>query len=128
MSLRIFSGAASLLLAACGGPPEGVAPSNANGADIGAGTPAEASAEHIACAVGDADYADVCTIERAATSDGTLLTIRHPDGGFRRLRMSTDGRSIVAADGALPTAILAHSDTGTEVAIGDARYRLPPTR
>lgn len=128
MSLRTSSAGIFLLVVACGGPPDGVTPGNGNGVDRGNGTPAEAPAEHVACAIGGAEYADVCTIDRVAAADGTLLTIRHPDGGFRRLRLSADGRSVTAADGALPAQIIARSDTEIEVAVGDARYRLPLER
>ena len=31
---------------------------------------------------------------------GDMLTLRHPDGGFRRLRIVQDGRGLVSADGA----------------------------
>ncbi|MES2338629.1 MAG: hypothetical protein V4537_11070 [Pseudomonadota bacterium] len=126
MSLRISSVGLFLLVAACGGPPETAAPGNAQ--DIGSGTPAEVPVERIACAVGGADFAEVCTVDRAAMTGGSLLTIRQPDGGFHRLRLSADGLSVTAADGALPAEILVRDARGTEVAIGDARYRLPPTR
>ena len=125
MFLRTFSGGICVLLASCGGPPDSVALGNAQ--QIVGGTPAEASTERVACAIGQADYADVCTIERTASLNSTLLTIRNPDGGFRRLRQSADGKTIVAADGALPAEVIARSEVGTEIAIGDARYRLPPS-
>ena len=123
MSLRTFSTGLLLAVSACGGPPDGVAPGNVQA--VGSGTPSEVPAERIACAIGGGDYADACTIERGAVADGTLLTIRHPDGGFRRLRLSADRSTLVAADGALPAQVLGRSETAVEVAIGDARYRVP---
>ena len=123
MSLRIFSVGISLIVAACGGPPEGVTPGNVQ--EVVSGAPAEAPAEHIACAIGGGDYADVCTIDRTRTADGALLTIRHPDGGFRRLRVSGDGKTIAAADGAALAQVIGRGEAGIEIAIGDARYRLP---
>ena len=58
---------------------------------------------------------------------GDMLTLRHPDGGFRRLRIVRDGRGLVSADGA-EEAKLAIIDKGLiEVAIGADRYRLPAT-
>ncbi len=123
MSLRIFSAGCLLLLAACG---DAVAPGNQVEQDAGRETAtATPAGERIACAIGDGPYADTCSIERAATQDGTILTIRHPDGGFRRLILSADGRTVTAADGAQPVAIVASGDGITEVAIADARYRLP---
>ncbi len=127
MSSRIFSVGVSLFLAACGGPPDGVAPREGNGVAADSGTPADEPAERIACAVGNAALTNDCTVERVATADGAVLTIRHPDGGFRRLRVLTDGQ-VAAADGASPVRVVNRNDAGTEVAIGDARYRLPPTR
>ena len=99
-----------------------------NGEAIAGGTPAEAPAEHVACAIGDAAMTDACTIDRSPVEGGTLLTIRHPDGAFRRIRVSADGAVLTAADGAIPLAVLGRDNQGIEVAIGDARYRLPPPR
>ena len=127
MSLRIFSAIPLLLLGACGGPAETVAPGDAQ-AGAATGTPAGEPVERIACAIGDADYAEVCSIERAPTRDGMILTIRHPDGGFRRLTVSADGQTVAAADGAAPVEILQRAEGATEVAIADARYRLPVGR
>jgi hypothetical protein len=126
MSLRIFSASICLLVTACGGPPEGV--ESANVQEALTGTPTEAPTEYVECAVGAENYAPACTIERAAADDGTVLTIRHPDGGFHRLRLSADGQDVAAADGALPAKILARAESAIDVAIGDARYRLPTTR
>ena len=56
-----------------------------------------------------------------------MLVIHHPDGGFRRLLVTTDGRGVVTADGS-DQASVAVIDPGTiEVAVGDDRYRLPAT-
>jgi hypothetical protein len=76
-----------------------------------------AAAETIECALaGQTEFARSCSIERAPGADGLLLTIRHPDGGFRRLQVTQDGRvvSVVGGD-------------GIEVAVGGERYRLPAT-
>ncbi|WP_326524568.1 hypothetical protein [Sphingomonas sp.] len=123
MSSRISSLALAVLLASCGGPPEQVATGNAVMA-AGAGTPAEAPVEQVACG---SDLTQSCTVERVPDGDGELLTLRHPDGGFRRLRVTGDG-SVAAADGAEPATIVARGEDGVEVAIGDARYRVPLPR
>ncbi|WP_425262550.1 hypothetical protein [Sphingobium cyanobacteriorum] len=74
------------------------------------------------CITGDAtDWAHDCLIERA----GDRLTIRHPDGGFRRFRVLADGRGLEAADGAEPARLRIVGDRQIEVAAGDDRYRLP---
>lgn len=68
-----------------------------------------------------------CTIERTTDSDGTLLTLRQPNGGFHRLRIARDGRGVVAADGSEAAKVTVVGDNRIEVAIGGARYRLPAT-
>ena len=104
--------AALLLLASCGGPPvtnDAVEPDN-----------------RVECrAMGEARFARTCTIDAADTADGRVLTIRKADGGFRRLRVTTDGSVIVAADGAERTHVTILPDRRTEVEIGGDRFRLP---
>lgn len=85
-------------------------------------------AERIDCAVsGASDYARVCAIDRAEGPDGLILTIRHPDGGFRRLKVTTDGRGVVAADGSEAATVGIAGDKQIEVTVGKDRYRLPAT-
>lgn len=77
----------------------------------------------IDCAIGKGDWSRECGVER----EGDMLTLRHPDGGFRRLRIVQDGRGLVSADGA-EDAKLTIIDKGlVEVTIGADRYRLPAT-
>lgn len=124
MSLRIFSAGCILALTGCGGPPDSVAPGNTVFVSSGdTGTPAGEPVERVACAIGNAPLAEVCTVDRTRDGERTLLTIRHPDGGFRRLHLSDGGR-ITAADGAVPAAV-AIGEGVAEVSLGDARYRLP---
>ncbi|MBN2971904.1 hypothetical protein JW805_07730 [Roseomonas aeriglobus] len=125
--MRIFSAGFLFALASCGGPPDSVAPAESPNVRAGeTGTPAGDPVERIGCAVDNAPLADVCTVDRAPDADGTLLTIRHPDGGFRRLRVSRGGE-VSAADGAVP-AVVRMREGVAEVALGDARYRLALTR
>jgi len=85
--------------------------------------PVEADA--IPCAIGEgAALAEGCTVERSATADGTLLTIRQPDGGFHRLRVAAVG-TISSADGAEPAQATLVGDGRIDVTVGNARYRLP---
>ncbi|SEJ43553.1 hypothetical protein SAMN05518849_106174 [Sphingobium sp. AP50] len=74
------------------------------------------------CITGQSEeWAHDCLIER----QGDQLTIRHPDGGFRRFRVLADGRGLEAADGAEPAKLKITGKQQIEVATGDDRYRLP---
>ena len=82
--------------------------------------------DRIECqAEGEARFAPNCTVETAHTADGRLLTIRKADGGFRRLRVTTDGSGVVAADGAERTHVTVLPGDRIEVEIGGDRFRLP---
>lgn len=114
-----------LQLAACGSPaPENTIepPAQPNQATTRPETP------RIDCAPpGAADLAPVCTLDRTETPDGTILTLRHPDGAFHRLQVSSDGRGVIAADGAEPARVTPLGPDRIEVELGGARYRLPAT-
>ena len=76
------------LLAACGEQSAGVA-----------------EAERIECALeGAAAFARVCTVERSP-GPAVLFTIRGPSGSFRRLAATSDGRGVMAADGAVEATV-----------------------
>lgn len=80
----------------------------------------------IDCALaGHAQFSRSCETEMLSDPDGTILTIRHPDGGFRRFVLLTDGRGLAAADGFDDTKISVLSGGLIEVAAGQDRYRLP---
>jgi hypothetical protein len=113
--------AGCLLLAACGGET-GKLGNEVQPEQAAAGASSPVDDGKADCAIGaDAAWARDCLIERA----GDLLTIRHPDGGFRRFRVLADGRGLEAADGA-ETARLQIVETGlVEIRIGGDRYRLP---
>jgi hypothetical protein len=82
----------------------------------------------IACAAaGATDLTPVCTHDRTETPNGVFLTLRHPDGAFRRLQIIRDGRGVIAADGAEPAKVTPLGPAQIEVALGGARYRLPAT-
>lgn len=76
-------------------------------------------------AEGEAAFARTCSLESFDSDDGRLLTIRKADGGFRRLRVTTDGASVVAADGAERAHLTIRPNGETEVEIGGDRFRLP---
>ncbi|HUD90940.1 hypothetical protein [Sphingobium sp.] len=74
------------------------------------------------CMTGDTQqWERDCLVER----EGDILTIRHPDGGFRRFRVLADGHGLEAADGAEPAKLSITGEKQIEVAAGNDRYRLP---
>jgi hypothetical protein len=74
---------------------------------------------------GAAAFAHDCTVERVDGPDGAILTLRHPDGRFRRLLVKEDGQGVAAADGAEPAEVRMSGDREIEVRIASDRYRLP---
>jgi len=127
MSTRIFSGVLLAgLAAACS--PEQTANTQVL-ANVEAVQDQEAADDGLLnCAVGAAaTLSRVCSVERQESDRGLLLTIRHPDGGFRRLLVTKDGRGVVAADGAQPAQVTLVGANEIEVALGDDIYRLPAT-
>ena len=85
-----------------------------------------AAAGRIECALaGGADFQRVCTTETLAGERGRMLVIRHPDGGFRRFDILTDGRGLAPADGFDETRIKILEGGMIEVKSGDDAYRLP---
>jgi hypothetical protein len=80
----------------------------------------------IDCRVGaDTQFTRFCSLERSKSDQGTLLTVRKPDGGFRRLLTTRDGRGVVAADGAEQAEVTIVGDNLIEVAIAGDSFRLP---
>ncbi|MDZ4308072.1 hypothetical protein [Allopontixanthobacter sp.] len=88
---------------------------------------AGAGAQRIECALGaGAQFAADCLVERTASGDTRIVTVRHPDGGFRRFEQVADGRGLVIADGADVTAS-SLSGGVLEIAVAQDRYRFPVT-
>ena len=82
--------------------------------------------DRIACATGGETALSMnCRIERTQTDEGLVITIRHPDGGFRRVLVVKDGRGVVPADGAEPAQVVLTGQNQIDVTIGSDRYRLP---
>ena len=80
----------------------------------------------IACrAAGERVFEPDCTVERSQIADGTVLTLRHADGHFRRLLVMKDGRGVTAADGAEEAVIRMAGNRQIEVRLGSDAYRLP---
>lgn len=81
----------------------------------------------IECALGDAaEFARECWVDETLQEGTLLLTVRHPDGGFRRFEVLQDGRGLAAADGADMAEVML-ADGGIEVTLGPDRYRFPAT-
>jgi hypothetical protein len=74
---------------------------------------------------GQAAFTRTCTVERADGPEGRIITIRKADGGFRRLRMTSDGTGVVAADGAEPAHVSLAPDQRILVEIGGDSFLLP---
>ena len=106
---------ALLALSACGGSSGGT---YAGPADD----------DRIECRIGAARLFDrFCTVEVEETEEGRVLTVRKPDGGFRRLLVAEDGRGVVAADGAEEAEVAIVDENLIEVEIGGDTFRLPAT-
>ena len=118
--MRRISFIATLLLAACNEAPPGEMTN-------GAAAPAPGEPDNrIECRTGDTtDFDRVCTMDSADSPEGRILTIRRADGGFRRLRVTTDGRGVVAADGAERVRVTILEGGRIEAEIGGYRFRLP---
>ncbi len=126
MSTRISSAAlVAFLLAGCGEPRT----DQATLAKVEAATRARRDdGSKIVCAQkGSNDFARLCSVDRADSDAGLILTVLHPDGAFHRFLVTKDGRGVVAADGAEKAVVSVISPAEIEVALGGDRYRLPAT-
>jgi hypothetical protein len=113
--------ALALGLAACGSNADQDLKNAENEADEAAALDGK-----VECALaGSSAFERSCTTEQIAGSGGKLLVIRHPDGGFRRFDILTDGRGLAPADGFDETKITLMEGGMIEVSSGDDKYRLP---
>lgn len=81
----------------------------------------------IACAPkGSTGFDSTCTVERVEVDGARLLTVFHPDGGFRRFEQLADGSGLAAVAGADKVTQTLSGDT-LEIAIAGNRYRFPAT-
>jgi hypothetical protein len=82
----------------------------------------------VECALaGSKEFARTCDKEWIVGAKGKTLVIRHPDGGFRRFNILTDGRGLEAAEGAEQVKIVTLANDMIEVTLGDDRYHLLAT-
>jgi hypothetical protein len=79
----------------------------------------------IECSLGGSNvFAADCEVERSRLDGALILTVRHPDGGFRRFEVLDGARGVKSADGAEPAQVNLRKD-GMEVSVGADRYRFP---
>jgi hypothetical protein len=120
--MKMLVPAAVLLLSACGdasNDTDDVLAASASKAD---------ESGRISCSVdGAASFERLCAMERLTGPEGTTLTVRHPSGAFRRLLVTSDGRGVIAADGADTATVSVIADNRIEVKIAGDRYQLPAT-
>lgn len=84
--------------------------------------------DRVLCALGDeVEFTEQCDVERVQNGDRRELVMRHPDGGFRRFEIVTDGRGLAAADGAEEAVVTPLSDGRIQLTVGTDRYRMPAT-
>lgn len=87
-----------------------------------------AQSGRIFCALAGAEgFRMDCTIDRLTSDDGTVLVLGRADAGYRRFRIASDGRGVIAADGAEPAQVDIIDNGLIEVSVGGDRYRLPAT-
>ncbi|MEJ6678429.1 hypothetical protein [Parasphingorhabdus sp.] len=80
----------------------------------------------IKCAInGDSDFTRDCFTEPLSGEGRVTMIIRHPDGGFRRFNVLTDGRGLEAADGFDQANISIVQDGQILVSVGPDKYLLP---
>ncbi len=111
-------------LAACSTEPD-----NARMAEVEAAQVRDAAAAgRIFCALdGAPGFRLDCTMDRVASPQGATLVLGRSDAGYRRFRVTSDGRGVVPED-ASEQAVVRVIDNGmVEVAVGADRYRLPAT-
>ncbi len=122
MFMRTFSACAALLLVtACGMPDNGVL---AEAEESAASQAADDG--RIECAInGDTNFSNGCRSERLSGENGVTLIVRHPDGGFRRFKVLTDGRGLEAADGSEKARIEIVEDDKILVSVGSDKYLMP---
>lgn len=117
-----------LALAACDGTTPIAAPTGTNMPAQPVATDVVDDINRISCAIAPATaFVPTCIVEITSDTNGRVLTIRHPDGGFRRLRITSDGRGVITADGAELAAVAVTGNNEIEVTVSGDRYRLPAT-
>jgi hypothetical protein len=82
----------------------------------------------ISCALdGQQGFTEDCLVRRGKGGAGVVLTLSGPSGSFRRLLVTSDGRGVIAADGADAAVVTPIGSGMIEVSIAGDKYRLPAT-
>ncbi len=114
---------ALLLLAACQGASDPEAEQRAEHEE----ELQSAGDDRIACAPeGGDDFAPECWFERSSVEQRQILVVHTPSGEFRRLEIVSDGRGLIAADGAEQVRSQISGDM-LEVQLGGYRFLFPAT-
>ncbi|QSB43969.1 hypothetical protein IDJ81_11525 [Tsuneonella flava] len=96
--------------------------------DRGAVQPqAEPGAKRIDCAIGEgSDFGPDCLVEKVSGEQGPEFIVRHPDGGFQRLRIAPNRSGMIAISGADEAVNeLVGEPKVLQVTVGEDRYRFP---
>lgn len=94
-------------------------------AEIKAAQDAALVGNKIECALNGADiFSENCATERVASENGTILMIRHSDGGFKRFRILTDGRGLEVAEGYDDSRIEIIDENHILLSSGNDKYKL----
>jgi hypothetical protein len=114
-------------IAGCGPSKEAKEIADKNLDQLDKASDKEAAADgKIECAVSGAkELTRSCFTEKISGSDGQSLIIRHPNGGFRRFKILTDGRGLQTAEGAEKLSIKVLDGGKIEANIAGDRYQLP---
>lgn len=114
-------------LVACGGDGPASAASGDTGTADPTPAPSSSTGTTIACAPDGAQSFDAtCSVERVEVEGKILLTVFHPDGGFRRFEQLPDGSGVAAVAGADAVTQTLSGDI-LEVSLAGNRYRFPAT-
>ena len=84
-----------------------------------------AGRDPLACKVKGGVFEQICTREDIPGGDGPELVVRAPDGDFRRLLVTGNGRNVAAADGAEPLLVEKQGADSLYVTADGITYRLP---
>lgn len=96
-----------------------------NEAEIAAAQQAALVGNKIECALNGSDsFLLICATERVVTDNGTILMIRHSDGGFQRFRILTDGRGLEVAEGFDDSRIEIIDEDYIILSSGNDKYKL----
>jgi hypothetical protein len=80
----------------------------------------------VACRMGAGQaFAPQCHAEwREGEGDARILILHHPDGGFRRLLVSGDGKRVNVADGSEALQVANGKAGEVELSVGDVAYQM----